>query len=116
MAAVLACGAGAALSHGSAAALLGLLKPLAGPIDVSVPTRSGRDRRPGIRVHRCASLTPAHVTWWRGIPVTTPVRTVEDLEGVMSPRLVRRARREAEIRGLRLDLATGTDRTRSDLE
>lgn len=38
MAAVLACGEGAVLSHGSAAALWGLLRPIGGLIDVSVPT------------------------------------------------------------------------------
>src|SRR3954451_4322934 len=42
MAAGLACGDGAVLSHGSAAALWELLKPLDGPIHVSVPSTSGR--------------------------------------------------------------------------
>jgi len=42
MAAVLACGEGAVLSHHSAAALWELLKPFEGPIHVSVPTTSGR--------------------------------------------------------------------------
>src|SRR5829696_875977 len=37
MAAVLASGAGAVLSHGAAAALWGLLRPGEGPVDVSVP-------------------------------------------------------------------------------
>jgi very-short-patch-repair endonuclease len=116
MAAVLACGTGATLSHGSAAALWGFLKPIAGPIDVSVPTRSGRGRRTGIRVHRCASLSPERVTWRRDVPVTTPARTIEDLEGMLPPWLVRRARRQAEISGLRLGAEIATDRTRSDLE
>ena len=38
MAAVLACGEGAVLSHMSAAALWGLLKPEDGPVDVSLPS------------------------------------------------------------------------------
>src|SRR3954465_6537633 len=47
MAAVLACGEGAVLSHGSAAALWQLLKPLDRPIHVSVPTTSGPPPPPG---------------------------------------------------------------------
>src|SRR5215213_3742691 len=41
MAAVLSCGPGAALSHGAAAVHWGLLRPLGGPIDVTVPTQNG---------------------------------------------------------------------------
>ncbi len=48
------------------------------------------------------------------IPVTTPKRTIEDLEGTIEPRLWRRAKRQAEFAGHRLDLPT--DRSRSDLE
>jgi predicted transcriptional regulator of viral defense system len=56
MAAVLACGDGAVLSHGSAAAHWGLLRPFDGPVEVSVPSNDGYRQRPGIRLHRCASL------------------------------------------------------------
>lgn len=59
MAAVLACGPGAALSDGSAAVHWGLLRPLEGPVDVSVPTQAGRARRRGIRIHRYPSLAQA---------------------------------------------------------
>lgn len=128
MAAVLACGEGAVLSHGSAAALWGLLRPLDGPIDVSVPTRGGRRRRHGIRIHRCASLADgAHsstgreqmrhsplVTVRQRIPVTTVARTIDDLRrGGYARWLVRRAVRQAELKGHRV---VGSDRTRSDLE
>lgn len=116
MAAVLACGTGAVLSHGSAAALWGLLRPPAGPIHVSVPSYSGRGQRSGIRIHRCASLSPKQTTRRRFVPVTTPTRTIQDLEGVLSPWLVRRARRQAEVGGLRLDPEIESDGTRSDLE
>jgi hypothetical protein len=116
MAAVLACGEGAALSHGSAAALWGYLRPIPGPVDVSVSTRSGRRRRSGIRLHRCPSLRPAQLTWRRGIPVTIPARTIEDVEQALPPSLARRARRQAEIAGLRLGPGVKVDRTRSDLE
>jgi very-short-patch-repair endonuclease len=115
MAAVLASGSQAALSHGSAAVHWGLLLPLSGPVDVSVPTHSGRRKRAGIRLHRRAVLERSDVTRHEGIPVTTPARTVADLPGALPARLARRARRQAEVLGLPLG-ATGTDRTRSDLE
>ncbi|MGN6274960.1 MAG: type IV toxin-antitoxin system AbiEi family antitoxin domain-containing protein, partial [Solirubrobacterales bacterium] len=56
MAAVLACGEGAVLSHSSAAALWGLLRPIDGPIHVSIPTQQSRRSRRGIHLHRCPSL------------------------------------------------------------
>lgn len=118
MAAVLACGEEAVLSHGSAAALWGLLRPLEGPVHVSVPSNGGRRKRRGIRVHRCGSLgrPPGAVTVRNRIPVTAPWRTIEDMRGVVSPRLVRRAIRQAEIQRFALAPGTETDRTRSDLE
>jgi hypothetical protein len=118
MAAVLACGSGAVLSHASAAAHWGLLRPIDGPVDVSVPTQNGRRKRTGIRVHRCRSLAERTrlTTRHRGIPVTTPARTVADLPGAVPSRLARRARRQAEVMGLPLGAGTEGDRTRSDLE
>jgi predicted transcriptional regulator of viral defense system len=74
MAAVLAIGGEAVLSHGSAAALWGLLQPSRVPVDVSVPTRAGRRRRKSIRIHRRTDLIPEHRTSRDGIPVTTPAR------------------------------------------
>ena len=54
------------------------------------------------------------VTVRDGIPVTTVQRTIDDLRGAVPSYLVRRARRQAEIAGYRLDgVALGT---RSDLE
>ena len=79
MAAVLACGEGTVLSHGSAASLWGLLKPIDGPLHVSVPSTSGRSTRRGIHIHRAPSLAgPATLTAYRhNIPVTTVSRTIE---------------------------------------
>jgi predicted transcriptional regulator of viral defense system len=57
MAAVLACGKGAVLSHGAAAVHWGLLRPLGGPVDVTIPTRNGRARHPGVRIHRRPDLS-----------------------------------------------------------
>jgi len=51
------------------------------------------------------------------IPVTTVARTLEDLRAssLLEPHLVRRATRQAELKGYRLEHLTA-DRTRSDLE
>jgi very-short-patch-repair endonuclease len=116
MAAVLACGEGAVLSHGSAAVLWGLLRPLSGRVDVSVATRGGRGQRRGIRIHRCRSLSSAQRSSRFRIPVTTPARTIEDITGVLAPGVVRRATRQAEIAGFRLGPGIEADRSRSDLE
>ncbi len=116
MAAVLACGKGAVLSHGSAAAHWGLLQSVDGPITVSVPTQAGRRKRSGIKLHRRPALQTDEVTRHRGIPVTSPSRTIADLRGVLPSYLVRRARRQAVFLGLRLSEELERDRTRSDLE
>ncbi|HEY2716089.1 MAG TPA: DUF559 domain-containing protein [Solirubrobacterales bacterium] len=116
MAAVLACGAGAVLSHGSAAALWGLLRPEDDePVHVSLPSASGRRRRAGIAIHRTA-LAPSDLTRRAGIPVTTPSRTILDLRRTHEPHLVRRATRQAQLARYRLDPRIRADRTRSDLE
>jgi very-short-patch-repair endonuclease len=116
MAAVLACGEGAVLSHRSAASLWRLLKPVNGPTDVSIPTTSGRKRRAGIRLHRRALLTSNSVTHPNRIPVTTPAQTIADLENVVSAAQRRRAIRQAEVLGLRTGLERESERTRSELE
>jgi very-short-patch-repair endonuclease len=77
MAAVLACGPAALLSHDTAAALLGIRRVTAS-LEVSVV--SGAKRRPqGITVHRRPGLRPDQVTSCHGIPVTTPIRTLIDI-------------------------------------
>lgn len=115
-AAALAFGAGAVVSHRSAAELWGLLRPAGGPIDVSVPGGGGRARRGGLRVHRRASLPAASLTRRDGIPVTKPARTIADLRGCASPDEVRRAIRQADVLGLPIGADVEHDRTRSDLE
>ncbi len=116
MAAVLACGHGAVLSHRAAALLWGLLRDADGPVDVSTPSRSGRSGRSGIRLHRCRSLGPTSTTERLRIPVTTPARTIRDLQTVVPAWQWRRAVRQGELKGLPLALAVPSDRTRSDLE
>ncbi len=86
--------------------------------------RSGRASRLGLRIHRSRSFAPAEVTLRRGIPITTPARTVSDLRsatllgraGAVSPRDLRRAIRQANVLGLPIGEDSGRDRTRSDLE
>jgi hypothetical protein len=100
LAAVLACGPGAVLSHGSAAALLELRQSGAGLIDVTVPSRAGRIRREGIRIHRSGRLGAEEVTIVDGIPVTTVARTLLDLADVIDLQALRRAVTEAEYRNV----------------
>lgn len=118
MAAVLACGEGAVLSHRSAAAHWGLLRARKGPVDVTVPTAAGRSRRPGIRLHRSTSLTRQAVTIRQGIPTTTPARTIADLRRVLERRELEKAIAQAEILSLPLDRHPGLpyEPTRSELE
>jgi very-short-patch-repair endonuclease len=89
MAAVLACGPGAALSHAAAAALWDLRRSDATTIDVSVPGRAGRMKRAGLRIHRPRTLGPNEVTTRHGIPTTTPARTILDLAALKHTRLER---------------------------
>lgn len=55
------------------------------------------------------------VTRRHNIPVTTIQRTIDDLEDSIAPYLLRRARRQAELMGVRLEGAERS-RSRSDLE
>lgn len=117
MAAVLACGKGAVLSHRAAAIAWRLLaeQPSA-PVDVSVPSNTGKKVRHGIRLHRRPSLDPKTVTRHRRIPITTPARTIVDLSKTAPPVDVRRARRQATALGLQIDDESKDDATRSELE
>jgi very-short-patch-repair endonuclease len=130
IAAVLACGDHAVLSHVSAAALWGLLKPEDGPVDVTVPSTAGRARKRGIRLHRSRSLSRVSslraqseqtrhaplVTVRHRIPVTSVARTVDDLRRTAPPYLARRAQRQAELAKHALSARTPRLDTRSDLE
>jgi hypothetical protein len=95
MAAILACGKGAMLSHRSAAALWGFGVETPGVIDVSI-ARHSTLRRPGIRIHDRAGLWNRDIGSHLGIPVTQPVRTFLDLATVAGPKTVERAINEAD--------------------
>ncbi len=115
MAAVLACGAAAVLSHRSAAELWKLLQPRPGLVEVTVATASGRAQRRGIRIHRSSSLTGTATTARDGIRVTTPARTLADLRRT-APGDFRRALRQAEYLRLPIGTIAEADGTRSGLE
>lgn len=86
LAAVLACGPLAALSHVAAAALWGLRQPPPGPIDVTAPVKH---RQRGIRAHTSRSMSPEDMTTIDGIPVTSLERTVLDQAAVLSHQRLR---------------------------
>jgi predicted transcriptional regulator of viral defense system len=102
MAATLAGGKGAVLSHAAAAAAWGLLVAARGKEQVTVVGDGSERAR--LRVHGTRRLDARDVTVLRGVPVTTVARTLVDLAG--DPRLGR-AFHEAEVLGL-LDVAAVT--------
>lgn len=95
MAAVLACGPGALLSHFSAAALYGILADRPLPIEVCVPRLV---RCKGIRTHRGRRAGGT----FKRIPVTSPTETLIDLAAVLDDRRWEAAVNEADA----LDLCT----------
>jgi very-short-patch-repair endonuclease len=94
MAAVLSSGAGAVLSHRSAAALWGIRDPRAGAIDVTVPSKSTSTKL--VRRHHL-DLPDDEVTIHEGIPVTTVPRTVLDLASTATIDEVEVAIRQVEF-------------------
>jgi very-short-patch-repair endonuclease len=93
MAAVLAYGPGAVLSHRPAAELLGIRNAPRGWVDVTVPR--GLRRHDGVRPHR-ALVPDDERTVHAGIPVTTAARTLLDLANNLQPHELRRALEQAE--------------------
>jgi very-short-patch-repair endonuclease len=96
MAAVLAYGPRAVLSHRSAAGLWGLRTDNRAKTDISLPSRSARSR-PGIDAHASVTLTQADCTTQDGIPCTTLPRTLLDLGEVLDHRGLERAIEQAEV-------------------
>jgi very-short-patch-repair endonuclease len=94
MAAVLAYGYGALLSHGDAAALQGIRKAGSGRIHVTVDTRAGLGRRDGLVPHRSRIRLEDRESV-DGIPVTSVPRTLLDLAEILDPQGLRRAYEEA---------------------
>ncbi len=116
LAAVLAVGDGAVLSHTSATALWGYLRPIPGPVHLTVVAPRHPKPRPGLRIHRSRTLTRRDITRRYEIAVTNPARTIEDIRGTVDDYLFRRALRQAELAGHRVPHLGVVKRTRSDLE
>jgi very-short-patch-repair endonuclease len=79
-------------------------------VDVTVPP-GGRSDRAGIRIHRSRTLLPSPgvrtpTTLRLNIPVTTPTRTLADLERCVPAQHLARAHRQAEVLGLPLEEAS----------
>jgi very-short-patch-repair endonuclease len=131
LAAVKACGPTAVLSHYSAAALYELVRWHDRYPEVTAKTMPVHS---GIRVYRSQTIDATH---HKGIPITTPARTLIDLAGTLDYRDLRRAVREAQRKlttipqilqtlarlgprpgsaNLTKILATGHTPTRSELE
>src|SRR3954449_2542248 len=81
-AALLACGEGAVISHGTAAAFHGLWDEWPQFIDVTVPVEAGR-KIDGVRCRRCRYPEPEEVEVCYGVTVTTVARTRVDLAGIL---------------------------------
>ena len=98
LAAVLACGDSALLSHHSAAATWGFRPSFNGDVHVTVDRQRRRPRtRHGIRVHRVSELDPRDVRRFQGIPITSPARALLEIAPDLSDRqLERGARRGAD--------------------
>jgi very-short-patch-repair endonuclease len=94
MAAVLACGSGALLSHQSAATLWKMTARWQAPTHVIA---ASRHTHPGIRVHRSTTLRPQDATVHYGIPVTSPARTLLDLADTLDDAALTRAVNDARV-------------------
>jgi very-short-patch-repair endonuclease len=101
IAAVLACGPGAVLSHRSAATLWKIRDGEGPRPDVTLPRHSGR-RRPGVAIHN-SPLEPRDCTTRFGIPVTTATRALFDVAPGLNDDQLARTLRETDYLG-HLDL------------
>lgn len=100
MVAVLDAGAGAVVSHETAAALWRLPGFAAGAVHMTQAVGRWANRSVLGTVHYTCSLPAGHVVQFERIPVTTPARTIFDLAGVLHPGRSERALDTALARGL----------------
>jgi very-short-patch-repair endonuclease len=101
-AAQLACGEGAVISHGTAAAFWGLWDRPPALIDVTVPVEAGR-KLDGIRCRRCRYPQEEEIVEHQGVICTTPARVLVDLAGMVGLETLRRTVERAAVLKL-LDL------------
>jgi predicted transcriptional regulator of viral defense system len=102
MAAVLAVGDGALLSHYPAAVLWGMCPAPAGELHVTLAARNALGPA-GVTVHRVNHLHLTDSARHQGIPVTSPARTLLDLAAAEAPRVLGRATNEARVLSLVTD-------------
>ncbi|HEX3239043.1 MAG TPA: type IV toxin-antitoxin system AbiEi family antitoxin domain-containing protein [Solirubrobacterales bacterium] len=118
-AAVLACGDGAVVSHGTAAALWGLSDRWPVLIDVTVPVETGR-KLDGIRCRRCRYPNPTEICEHQGVICTTPARTLVDQAGKVGVKALREQVEQAAVLKLldldELDLAMARAKGRRGLK
>jgi len=95
LAAVLACGRGALLSHAGAAELWRLVPGASRDHHVTVPTAGGR-RQPGVIVHRRPDLDPAVATSRDGVPVTEAAQAILDTAATVGRRATEKMLDQAE--------------------
>lgn len=95
--ALLACGERAVLSHMSAAALWGLVPSGDGSVEITLPDPKARRSRPGIKLHRSRSLLTRDVRIQKGLPATSPARTLLDLGSCLTTHELGRALDEALV-------------------
>lgn len=91
MAAALACGESAVVSHLSAAWLWPVLPDRDGSAPIEIILRHGNRSRSGVRIRRIRTLRPDEATRLEGIPITTPARTLYDLASSVGSRELERA-------------------------
>ena len=98
-AAVLACGEGSVVSHGTAGALLGLWSRPPAEINVIAPVQAGR-KIPGIFRRHVPAPLGRDAFVYEGVPCTTPSRVVVDSAGVLREWDLRRVVEQAAVRGV----------------
>lgn len=94
LAATLACGEGSVVSHGTAAALLGIWERYPQRIDVIAPVQAGR-KIPGIR--RRHTPPPGEIHTHDAVPCTDPSRTIVDVAGIVGEPALRRTVEQAAV-------------------
>jgi very-short-patch-repair endonuclease len=99
LAAVLACGEGSVVSHGTAAALLGLWDYQPRLVDVIAPVQAGR-RIDGIYRRHVPPPLPREAWIHEAIPCTSPSRTIVDVAGIVGEHLLSGTVEQAAVLGL----------------
>ncbi|MBF6621186.1 MAG: hypothetical protein ITG02_13275 [Patulibacter sp.] len=95
-AAVLACGAGAALGYRAAAAHWNLRATSSPTVEIVV-ARTSRPHHRNVKVHCHPQIEPDELTDRDGIRVTTVARTLLDLAAVLPPAALRRSVGQADV-------------------